>query len=205
MSPIVLWTCVALGIGTLVVRRRSVAIALMTVQSGVIGLAAVALAPGRSPDFLVASGVLILKAALLGLLLGYTVSRTRESTPVRASIGPLSRLGIGLSALLGANLLFPPMPFITPAVQQASISLIATGIAVVILRRATILQLVGILVAENGIALAAVALSGGMPIVIEVGALFDLTLVVSVAAAFHARIYAVLGSGNSGLLRDLRD
>jgi hydrogenase-4 component E len=75
----------------------------------------------------------------------------------------------------------------------------------VILRRATILQLVGLMVAENGLALAAVSVHGGMPVLIELGALFDLTLLISVAVAFHDRIFMLLGTGDSALLRELHD
>jgi hydrogenase-4 membrane subunit HyfE len=41
--------------------------------------------------------------------------------------------------------------------------------------------------------------------VVELGALFDVLLVVAVALAFHDRIYRLLGTGDSALLRELRD
>ena len=40
---------------------------------------------------------------------------------------------------------------------------------------------------------------------IELGALFDLALVVTVAAAFAQRIHDELGTGDTDLLRGLRD
>ena len=40
---------------------------------------------------------------------------------------------------------------------------------------------------------------------IELGALFDLALVVTVAAAFTQRIHVELGTGDTELLRGLRD
>jgi hypothetical protein len=46
---------------------------------------------------------------------------------------------------------------------------------------------------------------GGLSYVIELGALFDLALVVTVAAAFAHRIHGELGTGNTELLRGLRD
>jgi hydrogenase-4 membrane subunit HyfE len=106
--------------------------------------------------------------------------------------------------VLTANLLVPDLPGLGQG-QRGAVALVSIGIATVVLRRATILQLVGILVAENGLALAAISVPGGMPVVIDLGALFDLIVVTSVAIVFHRRIYAVLGSGDSALLRELRD
>ena len=52
------------------------------------------------------------------------------------------------------------------------------------MRRPALLQVLGILVAENGVYLLAISVPGGLPFVIELGVLFDLVLVVTVAAAF---------------------
>ena len=200
-----LWTALGLGIATVLVRRRSVAIAILALQSLLVSATALALAPGRSEAFFAAALVLLVKAILITALLGLAVSRTREARPVRAGIDPLVRLGITLAGVLTLNMLIPPLAGIDPTLQQASLGVLAAGIATVVLRRATVLQLVGLLVAENGLALAAVSIQGGLPVVIELGALFDLTLLVSVAVAFHDRIYVLLGTGDSALLRELHD
>ena len=63
------------------------------------------------------------------------------------------------------------------------------GIAIVVARRPAFMQMLGLLVAENGLSLLAVSVPGGLPYVIELGALFDLVLVVTVAAAFTQRIH----------------
>ena len=55
--------------------------------------------------------------------------------------------------------------------------------------------MLGILVAENGLALAALGSPAASPSAIELGALFDLLLVVVVAAVFHERIFGEFGAG----------
>ena len=40
---------------------------------------------------------------------------------------------------------------------------------------------------------------------IEIGAVFDLIVLVAVATALHERIFQQLGTGDSTLLRELRD
>jgi hydrogenase-4 component E len=201
----VLWAALGLGVGTVLVRRRSVAIALLALQSMLVSATALVLAPGRSEEFLTAALVLLVKAIFITALLGLAVSRTREVRPVRAGIDPLVRLGLTLAGVLALNVLIPPVAGLDPTLQQTSLGILAAGIATVVLRRATILQLVGLLVAENGLALAAVSIHGGLPVLIDLGALFDLTLLISVAVAFHDRIFMLLGTGDSALLRELHD
>jgi hydrogenase-4 component E len=201
----VLWAALGLGVGTVLVRRRSVAIALLALQSMLVSATALVLAPGRSEEFLTAALVLLIKAIFITALLGLAVSRTREVRPVRAGIDPLVRLGVTLAGVLALNVLIPAIAGLDATLQQTSLGILAAGIATIVLRRATILQLVGLLVAENGLALAAVSIHGGLPVLIDLGALFDLTLLISVAVAFHDRIFTLLGTGDSALLRELHD
>ncbi len=83
--------------------------------------------------------------------------------------------------------------------------LLAIGVATIVARRPTIFHLLGLLVAENGIALAAVSVPGGLPLLIELGVAFDLIVVITVATAFHERIFGEFGTGDTAVLRDLRD
>jgi len=82
---------------------------------------------------------------------------------------------------------------------------VAIGVAIVAMRKATLIQALGLLVAENGVAFAASAAAGGIPLVIELGIVFDLIVIVSVATAFHERIFDELGSGDATLLRGLHE
>ena len=65
MSSALVAAMLLLGLGVIVVRRRSAAIALIAAQSLVLGIGALGLASGRSGDYLVASLVLITKAVVL--------------------------------------------------------------------------------------------------------------------------------------------
>jgi len=195
----------ALGLGVVVVRRRSLAIALVAAQSLTLGLAALDLSAERSSEFLVAALVLLVKAVALPALLLVVLHRTREPRLVAAAAGPLGRLAGAAGVALLAAVLIPPLGLGDPRAEQTSVALVLVGIAVVIARRPALLQLLGLIVAENGLSLLAISVPGGLPYVIELGALFDLALVVAVAAAFTRRIYGELGTGDTELLRGLRD
>lgn len=205
MNPIIAWIIVALGLLMLVSRRRSVCIVLMALQSSLVGVAALVISPARSSAFAAAAVILIVKAVGITFFLALAVRRTHEHSRVQADLDPLARLAATLVGIVLIELLIPPLPFLTSSVQQASFAALGFGFAMVLTRHATLLQLMGILVCENAIALAAISAPGGMPVIIELGAAADVIVFFSVGLAFHQRIFAVLGSADSTTMRELRD
>jgi hydrogenase-4 component E len=191
----------ALGLGVVLVRRRSFAIALVGAQSLALGL--LALEHAEVP--LAAATVLLVKAAVLPALLFAVLRRTREPQLVAAAAGPLVRVaGAAAAAALAASVL-PPLGTGDPHAERTAIALVVVGLAIVVARRPALFQLLGLIVAENGLSLLAVSVPGGLSYVIELGALFDLALVVVVASFFTRRIHGELGTGDTELLRGLRD
>jgi len=196
---------VVLAIGVIGVRRRSVAIVLVGAQSLALSIGALELSSGRSGSFLVAAFVLLSKAALLPLLLYALMRRTREARLVVAAAGPLVRMaGAGMLALFAA-IAVPPLGLGNAHTAHMAVALVLIGIAIVVARRPAFFQLLGLIVAENGVSLLAVSVPGGLSYVIELGALFDLGLIVTVAGVFALRIHSQLGTGDTELLRALRD
>jgi hydrogenase-4 membrane subunit HyfE len=194
---------VALGLGVVVVRRRSLAVSLVTLQAFV--LAAAALVEASSGHEIAAALALAARAAGLAVLLLLVVSRTREPRPVRAGVAPLARAGLAIALALALTWLIPTIGLESRSAERAALALVAFGLVTVATRRATLLQVVGIVLVENGLALAALKLPGASSLVIELGVAFDLTLVALVAAAFHERIFAEFGAGDTAALRALRD
>ena len=196
------WLLVALGLAVVVVRRRSVAVALVTAQA--LALTAFALYDASDSDDLVAGAALGLRALLLASLLLALVARTRETRPVRARVSLWRAAG-------------PRSPRARTDVARARdrarvegrgarrAGAVAFGIATAALRRATLFQILGIVLVENGLALSALELPGGASVAIELGVALDLMLVALVAAVFHERIFAEFGAGDTAALRTLRD
>ncbi len=194
-----------LGLAVIVVRRRSVAIGLLAAQSLALGVGALSLTGGRSSDSLVASFVLLSKAIVLPLLLYALIRRTREPGLVVAAASGLVRLACAGAVVLCAVVLVPSIGLGDAHTEHAAVALVLLGITIVVARRPILFQLLGLIVAENGLSLLAVSVPGGLSYVIELGALFDLALIVTVAAAFAHRIHTELGTGDTELLRGLRD
>ena len=203
MSGAVTWMLVALGLGVVVVRRRSFAVTFVTLQA--LLLAAAGAATASNAGEAAATAVLALRAICLAAVLFLVLSRTREPRPVRAGVTPFARAGLAIGLALALTWLVPSIGLESGQSERAMLALVAFGAAVVATRRATLHQLLGIVLVENGVALAALELPGAASFFTEVGVAFDLTLVAVVAAAFHERIFAEFGSGDTAVLESLRD
>ena len=202
MSGALVWLLVALGLAVVIVRRRSIAVGLVTMQALVLAAAA---AQSTGGNDLFAACALAVRAVALGALLLFVVSRTREPRPVRAGLSPLARGGIAVVLALALTWLVPLIGLDSRNVERGVIALVAFGAATVMLRRATLFQVLGIVLTENGLALAALRLPNGSSSAIEFGVAFDLTLIALVAVVFHERIFAEFGAGDTAALRTLRD
>ncbi len=194
-----------LGIAIIVVRRRTVAIGLLAAQSLALGIGALTLSGHRSSDYLAAALVLLTKAVVVPLLLYWVIRRTPEPRLVIAANGPLVRLSVAVALAICAGVLTPSLGSGEVHTERAAIALDLVGIAIVVMRRPILFQLLGLIVAENGVALLAVSVPGGLSYVVELGALFDLAVLVAVAAAFAHKIHSEFGTGDTELLRGLRD
>jgi hydrogenase-4 membrane subunit HyfE len=199
VSGALVWVLVAAGLGVIGVRRRSLAVALVTAQGLLLAVSAV------NHDA-VAAAVLAIRAVALATLLLLVVSRTREPRPVRSGVAPFARGGLAIAVALALTWLVPTVGLASRNAERGVLALVAFGIATVATRHATLFHVLGIVLVENGLALAALELpGGGSSTAIELGVAVDLTLIALVASVFHERIFAEFGAGDSRVLGSLRD
>ena len=126
----------------------------------------------------------------------------RSLWPRSSSSSSLARVKRGRCGLAW---LVPSIGLGSRDVELSVLALVGFGLATVAMRRATIFQILGIVLVENGLALAALELPGDASLAIEIGVATDLILVALVAAVFHERIFTEFGAGDSAALRTLRD
>jgi hydrogenase-4 component E len=203
MTGALLWTLVAMGLTVVVVRRRSVAVALVTGQALILVGGALYDAAGAGD--VVAAGALAVRAVALATLFLLLVSRTRELRPVHARVPPLVRAGAAIAFALTLTWLVPTLGLDSRDGERAVLGLVAFGLVTAATRRATLFHVLGIVLVENGLALAALELPGRASLAVELGVAVDLMLVALVAAVFHERIFVEFGAGDSAALRTLRD
>lgn len=207
MSPELLWALVALGFAIVVVRRRTLGIALVAVQSMLLGGLAISDAFGGAhrAGIVLAIAIFAMRGIALPVLLLRVVAGTREPRRRSSERFALPRLVVAVGAVAAAVALVPSFGLEGANAERACVALLVLGIVIAAVRQAVVFQAVGFLVAENGVYLAGLAVSGGVPGALELALLFDLLAVLAVAAAFGAKIHEHFGSSDTNLLRGLRD
>ncbi|MBK7368320.1 MAG: hydrogenase [Candidatus Eisenbacteria bacterium] len=85
-----------------------------------------------------------------------------------------------------------------------SVATTLVGMFLMVSRKQALMQVVGLVILENAIFLAAVSLTYGMPLVVEMGVLLDLLVGVALLGLFVSRIEQTHGSGDTTKLSDLK-
>lgn len=187
------------------------AIGLLVVQG--VALAGLVLTvgvhAGESSAPLVAGLLLAVKAVAMpwamlraARLIGVTRERSSRVRPAVELIGAaaLTLIAYAVSgALLGDR---------ADAASQAvpvGISLVLLGFWQLLVRGSAITQLVGFLMVDNGIATVSFLTSGGLPLVVELGATLDVLLVVLILGVLVVRMQAEQGHIDISELKELHD
>lgn len=158
------------------------AIYAVSAQAVFLGMAGAILGSvtGNADLWIIAGITIVVKAMLLPWLLIQVVRRVqirREIEPVipiavtlilAAAIVVLS---FHLSATLG-----PVRQSITGNALPVGVALTLLGVLVMASRKKALTQMVGLFAAENGIFFTAMAISQGMPFIIEIGVILDVVL-----------------------------
>ncbi len=183
------------------------AIYAVAAQSFLIAIAGAVLATATgNVDLWVIAGVtLTVKATLLPWVLHRVVQRMnvkREVEPV-IPVGATLALAVTivvasfqLSASLG-----PVRQAITGNALPVGIALTLLGVLVMATRKTALNQMVGLFAAENGIFFTAMAVTQGMPLIIEIGVILDVILAVLVMAIMVLRVRSTVDADIADLDR----
>jgi hydrogenase-4 component E len=191
---------------------RSIARAtwLLAAQSALLAGAILALGAERGSWELVgAAGVAL---AVRGLAVPVALRRVLHGSPVRIErnpyLGPVGSLAVAIGIAFGGAVVIrdavPELPAASAVALTAAISAALTGLLILVTRRKTISMVIGLLAFENGIALAAFALTAGMPLLVELGVSFDLLILLVVVHAHAREMLTAFGSLSTDRLRNLR-
>ena len=158
------------------------AIFAVAAQSVFLGIAGVILGivTGNRDLWIIAGITIVVKAILLPWLLIRVVKRVQIQREIEPAI-PISItlilgaaivvLAFHLSATLG-----PVRQAITGNALPVGVALTLLGVLVMASRKKALTQMVGLFACENGIFFTAMAISQGMPFIIEIGVILDVVL-----------------------------
>jgi hydrogenase-4 component E len=201
---------VVLGVLLVVTRSIGRSVWLLAAQSALVGLAALGVGLAVDERHLVVGGVLAIGAkaivvpGILLLMLRGTPVRVERHLYVAPRVGLVLAVLIVFGAAAAVSGITLPGSAGGERALPAAIAEVLTGLLLVMTRRKAISLLIGLFVFENGLALAAFALTFGMPLVVELGILFDLLIAVGVGWVTTRRMIATVGSASTDQLRRLR-
>jgi hydrogenase-4 component E len=168
----------------------------------------------HAPHIYVAAGLtLIVKALLVPAALENLVARIgirQEIEPIlNAPLSVLIAGGLTLVGYVVAESFYHPEEAPAAAmlghnVLAVAISLFLIGFFTMINRRKALTQVLALLALENGLFLAAISLTYGMPLIVELGVLFDVLIAVMVLGILVFRIRESFESMDVSRLRRLR-
>jgi hydrogenase-4 component E len=201
---------VLLGVVLAVTRSIGRSIWLVAAQSMLGAAAAISVGLSLGLWHLVVGGLLamVAKAIVYPLVLRQMLRASPVKVERRPYVGPRLSLVASIaivfaSAAATSDLALAASVGGTRALP-AAIAAMLTGLFLMMSRRKALSLLIGLLVFENGLSLAAFALTYGMPLVVELGILFDLLIVIVVGWVYARRMLRVFGSLSTDELRSLR-
>ena len=184
----------------LVARDLYQAIYIMAVQSVFIALAGAVLgaATDNTDLWVIAILTLVVKVVVLPYLLLRVIPRLRIARKIKVLIPVTVTLAIAAAIImLTFNLsssLGSIRQVITGNALPIGISLMLIGILVMMSRSTALMQMVGLFASENGIFFTAMAVSQGMPLIIEIGITLDVILGALVMGVIMLRVKSNIGS-----------
>jgi len=192
--------------------RRLISVTrVVAVQGIALGLVATVIGIHERETELVAVSVLV--AALRGVALPGLIWRAvrsgGEQREVESLINvPAGLLGAALLTLLAYAATGDVVALAGTAQARAmplgvAVSLI--GILLVVTRRKAVLQIIGVLMLDNGIAMVMFLGTSGVPLVVELGVASDVLLAMFILQVLTTRIRTEFGGTDLDQLRELRD
>lgn len=187
------------------------AVWLLVLQS--VSLAAVALvtaiSSGVGEIYLSVVVTLVVKAVLVPLALVRVVRRSAAAGDAgRMYLGRRNVFILALALVLFSYGLIQPVAvagtLITGLYFPTSVALILIGGLTMAVRKKALLQVIGLIVVENGVYTAAMAMTQGLPPVVELGIAFDLLITVLLLGSLAFHIGAATESLDTSTLRRLR-
>jgi hydrogenase-4 component E len=190
-------------------KRVSTCIALFAAQSAVMTGQILAIAwSGKSLEaFAVAALVLAVKVIAIPYALFRIVRDLKAPQDVTSSTTASQSVFIMAGLILLS--FFAVQPYaktlrVDEDMLAAAVALLLTGAFLMVSRKKALMQVIGLLVLENGIFLAALSTTFGMPLVIEIGIFFDLLMGVFLMGLFVFRIRDTFEHLDVSKLRRLR-
>jgi hydrogenase-4 component E len=201
----------ACAVATLWRRDLRAIVSVLALQGTALGITAAVLAAGSRDAGLGVTAALVLAAK--GLVIPVLLRRIVRRDPGSRETAPLVNVPASLLAaavlIAVAYLASGPVTALAPStaarLTPIGIATVLIGFFMLATRRKAVSQITGLLLIDNGTALATFLLTGGVPLLVEFGAALDVLLVVVVLRVLATSMRARFGPFDLDQLRELHD
>jgi len=166
----------------------------------------VAYSTGKDDIYIVALLTLILKAAIIPYIFIYIIREIKVTKEIElyVNISPSLIIG-GVLVVISYYLIrsISTISELSSLALTASMSLVSIGLFIMISRKKALMQMLGILIMENGLFLGAISLTNGMPLLVELGIFFDVLIGVLIMGILIFRINKTFESIDTDVLKTL--
>ncbi len=166
----------------------------------------VAYSTGKNDIYIVALLTLVIKAAVIPYIFIYIIREIKVKREVELYVNVSPSLIIGGVLVVISYYLIRSINILSELSSfalSASMSLVSIGLFVMISRKKAIMQMLGILIMENGLFLGAISLTYGMPLLVELGIFFDVLIGVLIMGILIFRINKTFESIDTDMLKTL--
>ncbi len=202
-TPLIEWMGTILlltGFLTVLFRRFWNIVACYRYQSLALGIVMITFAARESTWHLwaVAGVTILVKVILIPLWLGRVLHDVADRMEGRAYVGAAFSLFSGAGLLLLSHVI-ADKTYAGPGPSHAdeltiALALVLLGLFQMMTRKKAISQMMGVLFIENAVTFAGLTLTGGLPIVIELGILFDVLIGLLIMSILVFRIQETFDS-----------
>jgi len=166
----------------------------------------VAYSTGKNDIYIVAILTLIIKSAIIPYIFIYIIREIKVKREIELYVNISPSLIIGGILVVISYYLIRSISVTTEfssLALSASMSLVSIGLFIMISRKKALMQMLGILIMENGLFLGAISLTYGMPLLVELGIFFDVLIGVLIMGILIFRINKTFESIDTDMLKNL--
>ena len=199
----------------LIVSSRSLLfyVRLFALQSLLLGVVALLVVVGYGEAHILIAAVLTI--VVKGIVIPVVLNRIIKKIDVQKEIAPTINIPLSLlicgALVIVASLVAEPiltaqhqMTQTVSKVLPSSIAMMLIGLFIMMTRKKGVTQIIGLLTMENGLFLSGLAITYGMPLIVEVGIFFDIMVAAMILGVFVFRINQTFETINIDELRSLR-
>lgn len=184
-----------LGIQILIV--QSVAVAAACVWSG--------LEAETMHTYIAAFLTVVIKVGMIPYALFRVVGRLRNEQEDHPILSPnQTSLVAALMLAVAYGLMDQALPGVSRDILAGALAVFLIGLLIMITRRQAVLQIIGLIMMENGVYLIGLSITKGLPLIIEFGVFLDVLIAVIVLGILTWRLKLSFMTTDTSVLRKLK-